>query len=179
MRGLQLVVSATRKQSGKMVVSDWGRGSATSDEVAEEELSEEVWDLKHENSEDVGNARPARGHSECLRRKGLGMLREEREVNSAGARWARRDWCEVRCREESGQILQGPAGWGEEFGFDSEHGGRPLKCSKQEIDLRHLKITLALGIGQERWAQGRGKAKRLVGGSAVAQVRVETEGRIP
>lgn len=56
----------------------------------------------------------------------------------------------MRQGEESGQILQGPAGWGVEFGFDSEHDGRPLQCSKQEIDLQRLKITLALGIGQER-----------------------------
>lgn len=65
MRGLQLVGSATKSQSGKMVVSDWGRGSATSDEVAGEELSEEVWDLKDENGEDVGNATPGRGNREC------------------------------------------------------------------------------------------------------------------
>lgn len=56
----------------------------------------------------------------------------------------------MRWGEESGQILPDPAGWGVEFGFDSEHDGRPLKCSKQEIDLWRLKITLVLGIGQER-----------------------------
>lgn len=31
-------------------------------------------------------------------------------------------------------MVQGPAGWGEELGFESEQDGRPLKYSKQETD---------------------------------------------
>lgn len=143
-----------------------------------EGLSEESWDQKDENCEDLGNA-PGRGNSPRPCGGKGGACSQKREKITGRSSVTRKKLVRGGGGVASAQILQGLAGWGTELGLT-------LSIVGSLWNVWNRKLTHGIGRSLWLWWLGRrgehkekGKLRNRWEVTAIAQVRMEMVGRIP
>lgn len=143
-----------------------------------EGLSEESWDQKDENCEDLGNA-PGRGNSPRPCGGKGGACSQKREKITGRSSVTRKKLVRGGGGVASAQILQGLAGWGAELGLT-------LSIVGSLWNVWNRKLTHGIGRSLWLWWLGRrgehkekGKLRNQWEVTAIAQVRMEMDGRIP